>query len=254
MTRRAFTLIELLVVVSIIALLIGLLLPALARTRQSAKLMLCMSNQRSTGTAIHAYSRDFDGEIPYGPPARPISVADFYVVDGMVTTQLSLLDQGKPVGAGLLLDYYLANEPEVLFCPDHDQPFDAERELSRIGKTQALCTYFYRHGSNTLSSASDPPSTWDDHIRLENLGRNRNGAPIRALLMDQNFLVDPPVPAFNVVVRTNHQRQRSNALNADGSVKTLDNSTDLYTANIGNSLHLGTEEILRVFEEADVPD
>ncbi len=68
--RAAFTLIELLVVISIIALLIGLLLPALSRARQSARVTQCLAQLKNVYTGCATYSSEFGGVIATGiPPA-----------------------------------------------------------------------------------------------------------------------------------------------------------------------------------------
>lgn len=58
---KAFTLIELLVVIAIIAILAGMLLPALSRARESGRRAVCMSNQKQLYTAANLYAGDFNG-------------------------------------------------------------------------------------------------------------------------------------------------------------------------------------------------
>lgn len=67
--RHGFTLIELLVVISIIALLIGILLPALGAARSTARDAACMSNVRQIGIAVTTYATDNkEYYVPYREP------------------------------------------------------------------------------------------------------------------------------------------------------------------------------------------
>ncbi len=65
--RKGFTLIELLVVVSIIALLVAILLPALGKARLQAKLVVCANNQRQCALGVTNYAADNDDKLPYHP-------------------------------------------------------------------------------------------------------------------------------------------------------------------------------------------
>src|SRR2546422_6119953 len=60
--RPGFTLVELLVAIAIVALLAALLLPALARSKASARRIKCISNLRQLGLAAHMYWEDNSGD------------------------------------------------------------------------------------------------------------------------------------------------------------------------------------------------
>ena len=64
-STRAFTLIELLVVIAIIAILAGLLLPALAKAKAKAKRVQCESNQHQIGLGWQMYVSDYSGSFPW---------------------------------------------------------------------------------------------------------------------------------------------------------------------------------------------
>jgi len=62
--QKAFTLVELLVVISIIAILLSILMPALGKVRKQAQGVICLTNARSLGQAAMTYANDNEGLYP----------------------------------------------------------------------------------------------------------------------------------------------------------------------------------------------
>lgn len=244
--RSAFSLVELLVVIALLALLLSILLPALSQTRHQARRAACAANLRQVGVAVHLYAQDFDDTIPFGPSGRPVTGSNFYTVTGNVTSLLSLED-GAPVGLGLLLKDYVSHQQMVFFCPGADQPSEAREQLARVGTGQAQSDYYYRHASVALLTGTPDTS----HVRLSNLGRNSKGRPIAALVADVQFLAHSSLAAFDVKTRTSHQRKHSNILFAAGHVTTAANRDDALTVDIGIAPYDALERILDMFEAAD---
>src|SRR5882724_9288432 len=112
--RRAFTLVELLVVIGIIAVLMGLLLPAVQKSRQQAVLVQCASNLRQLGFGFDNYAANNRGSLP--------------TWTGWITSSGIDSDVGPLPAWSQLLERYLGTGPDAPFysCP----AFPVERHFN----------------------------------------------------------------------------------------------------------------------------
>ena len=106
LNHRGFTLIELLIVISIIALLIGMLLPALGKARDASRQIKCAAQVRQIGLALEAFANEHEERYPIAG-----NDLDWDVIDG-VTQKPSWMQQ--------LFDY-LPNKEFFSGCPTYPQ-------------------------------------------------------------------------------------------------------------------------------------
>jgi len=95
-TRRGFTLIELLVVISIIAVLVALITPAVQSARASARRLECLNNMKQLALAVHNFSSSRNGELPSLDEGRPtvnVTLTNAFRTPSWCVALLPSLDQ-----------------------------------------------------------------------------------------------------------------------------------------------------------------
>lgn len=101
--KKGFTLIELLVVISIIALLLSVMMPALNRARIAGRATVCAANFRQIGLATYLYAQDYNNHIVPATFNRPDQNAQFWY--NVLRRYIS--EQGD----------YAGDTAEVFLCP-----------------------------------------------------------------------------------------------------------------------------------------
>ncbi len=238
---RAFTLIELLVVVGIIALLVAIIMPSLARAKDLARQVVCQTNVKAQMTAIHLYAAENDNSIPFGP-SFPLFGAQGPPTNEVASNNIWIGPAMSYNAHGVLLEKYLTNE-RAMFCPDDDSS-DPDEELAkiqnRVPDDQAYCSYFYRQ-----LDARDPAGPLS--AKLDDLGQNGAGTRVGALVMDANSLLElgPDVPK-----RTNHNAETVSLGFAAGHVEKVNNTDGKLTLTGG--IETMFDNLDSIFQHADI--
>lgn len=105
--QSGFTLIELLVVISIIALLLAVMMPALATAKERAKRLICSTRLHQDSIAIQAYAADYRGRYP-----TPLNDA-YWPANGVILQG----NKAIPAGLSLLMTQGYINSFDFFYCP-----------------------------------------------------------------------------------------------------------------------------------------
>ena len=217
---HGFTLLELLVVVSIIALLIAILLPALSMVRRRAKGIGCMSNVRQIQTAFAAYLVDYDQRMFWRGDSIPNDGMEWHAFGGRETgnptnRQLDLINRLTPRP----LNPYMDGNTEVFRCTEDVGAWpEVDNDPGFTGTDTDISHYEWVGNSYGFNATGFPTSSPLPNIGLSGKRHELLKDPSRTVLfLDASVLKSLYVPTSEIW----HLNDKGHVGLADGHVEFL---------------------------------